>query len=1004
MNCETQTCVSTLRRTLALVAMIFASSLAFAQQRCGTSLDEQKILQANPKYRTEFEQWMQQKIIQRRTTNQSRDKTNSTYKIPVVVHIIHNGETVGTGTNIPDAQVLSQIRVMNEDYQRANADASLTPAEFLPFASSVSLEFVLAKQDPDGLPTTGIMRVKGPKSGYTNTNDNTLIKGLSYWPAEDYLNIWVVNLTDGYLGYAQFPTTSLQGTIPPYDRTTDGVVIHYRAFGSTADGAFNLISQYNKGRTTTHEVGHFLGLLHTFGTDSGCGGSTDYVDDTPTQGTHTQTCPSSPVTQCGHHIMFQNYLDYTDDACMNLFTAGQIDRVLTVLQNSPRRISLLSSHGLNDPVILTLDAEARSISSPLATTCGQSIVPKVVVRNRGNTAVSSVQVSLTVNGVLKETKGFNINLQQYESSTLSFTTLALPEPSSSTIQFKILAVNGGIDNDPSNDTQTMTTQVASSLAAPYLEPFNSQPTNWTIVNPDNGTTWSNVTAPKSSGSNKAMFMDFYNYQSSGATDQMISPFLSIPASNAVLRFDRAYAMFPGVTTESLRILVLPGCSTDPSQAIEVYKKTGSTLATASSQTTAFVPASESQWASDAVSLDAYSGQTVRVIFEATNANGNNLYIDNVQLSAGELFDMSVVAMLSPAPVFCNPSTAPAVRFQNLGSTNVTRLNVTTEVNGTTSASQSFTNLTLSPGGTIDLTLAALRLTQSNNTIKVSVANPDALNDETPANNSLSLNRIFDNSSDDIPLRQNFDQGVSGWTPFATATPTWSTVSTSTYQQGLAMKSFSATTAGTEAWYVSPVLDLSRASQGSLFFSTSYAKRSTGSERLRVMVSSDCGVSYDQVIFDSSGDALANQSNDSEWTPSAPADWTKQYLSINDFAGQKNLRFAFVGTNANGNNLYLDNIEFYITDDPTPPLATQAISVYNSVTNPYEFFITFNIDKKQDARLVVFNALGQVVIDNQLPETLNQTYTVNLYGQSSGVYIARLETGSQTATAKLFVGR
>ncbi len=985
-----------------MVTLLLVTTVAFAQQRCGTSLDEQKILQANPKYRTDFEQWMQSKITERRA-NQSRNKTNSTYKIPVVVHIIHNGETVGTGTNIPDAQVLSQIRVMNEDYQRANADASLTPTEFLPVASSISLEFVLAKQDPDGLPTTGIVRVKGPKTGYTNTNDNTLLKGLSYWPAEDYLNIWVTNLTDGYLGYAQFPTTSLQGTIPPYDRTTDGVVIHYRAFGSAADGSFNLIAQYNKGRTTTHEVGHFLGLLHTFGTDTGCTG-TDYVDDTPSQGSHTQTCPSSPVTQCGHHIMFQNYLDYTDDACMNIFTAGQIDRVLTVIQNSPRRTSLLTSHGLNAPVLLTLDAEARSIASPLASTCGQSITPKVVVRNRGTTTVTSVRVALTVNGTLKETRDFTVSLAQFENTTLSFTTLSLPEPSSSSIQFQILAVNGGSDNDASNDTQLMTAQVSSSLSAPYLEPFNATPSNWTIVNPDNATTWSNVTATKSSPSNKAMFMDFYNYQSVGATDQMISPFLTVPTNNAVLRFDRSYAMFQNVTSEVLRILVLPGCSTDPSQAVEVYKKSGTTLATAASQTTAFAPSGESQWASDAVSLDAYAGQPVRVIFEATNGNGNNLYVDNVQLSAGELYDMTVVAALSPAPVFCNPSAAPVVQVQNMGSTNVTRLNVVTEVNGTTSASQSFTNLTLTPGATSDLTLAALRLTQSNNTIKVTVSNPDALNDETPANNAFTFNRIFDNSNDDIPHRQNFDQGVAGWTPFSTGAPGWSSVSTNAYQKGLAMKSFAATTAGTESWYVSPVLDMTRASQGSLFFSTSYAKRSAGSERLRVLVSNDCGVTYNDVIFDNAGDALANQSNESEWTPSVTADWTKQYLSINDYAGKKNLRFAFVATNANGNDLYLDNIEFYITDDPSPPDATEAISVYNSLTNPYEFFITFNIAQKQDARLVVFNALGQVVIDSQLPETLNQTYTVNLYGQSTGIYIARLEAGSQTATAKLFVGR
>ncbi|MEJ0032621.1 MAG: M43 family zinc metalloprotease [Bacteroidota bacterium] len=158
------------------------------------------------------------------------------------------------------------------------------------------------------------------QNSYTTTNDVEL-KSLSYWPAEDYLNIWVTNLGGGFLGYAHFPITTLQGTDPPYDAATDGVVIHYKAFGSSADGSFSLLPQYNLGRTATHEVGHYLGLLHVFGDFSGCG-TTDYVDDTPVQSDRTFTCPTGPLTQCTHHVMYQNFLDYTDDACMNLFTRG----------------------------------------------------------------------------------------------------------------------------------------------------------------------------------------------------------------------------------------------------------------------------------------------------------------------------------------------------------------------------------------------------------------------------------------------------------------------------------------------------------------------------------------------------------------------------------------------------------------------------------------------------------------------------------------------------------
>ncbi|MEJ0032623.1 MAG: T9SS type A sorting domain-containing protein [Bacteroidota bacterium] len=159
-----------------------------------------------------------------------------------------------------------------------------------------------------------------------------------------------------------------------------------------------------------------------------------------------------------------------------------------------------------------------------------------------------------------------------------------------------------------------------------------------------------------------------------------------------------------------------------------------------------------------------------------------------------------------------------------------------------------------------------------------------------------------------------------------------------------------------------------------------------------------------MIFDKAGRDLANQTVDTEWKPTAETDWTSNYISINDFAGKNNVRFAFVATNGNGNDIFLDNIEFFVEDNPDPPKTEQLFSVYNSETNPYEFYITFNLPEKQDARLVVINSIGQTLIDSNLPDALNQTYTVNLFGQSTGVYIARLITSSLTTSSKLFVGK
>jgi hypothetical protein len=991
-----------------LIIIIFASLLFFtanAQIRCATDILEQKALQKNPKLRTDFERWMKKKVGEQPLRNFSRGKTNAIYMIPVVVHIIHNGESVGVGTNIPEAQVISQIRVINEDYQRMNADAVNTPAEFAPVASSIDIEFVLAKQDPEGFPTNGITRTPGSKNGYT-AEDNVEIKAHSYWPAEDYLNVWVVNITDVHLGFAQFPESdAVQGSFPPFDRTTDGVVVHYRAFGSSDDGAFNLLTKYNKGRTLTHEIGHFLSLNHTFGSTGDCATTTDYVADTPSQTVETLTCPSSPIDQCNHHIMFQNYMDYTNDACMNLFTVGQLSRVVTVLENSPRRASLLTSHGDEEPLIHSLDLELRSISAPASITCGKAIIPRAVIRNRGTTPVTVARVRFILNGATVETKDVVVNLAQAESATVSFNTIDLPEPSTNNVAFNILQVNGVSDEDPSNNMETLSSNVTAATAPPYIEAFNGLPSNWQVVNPDNQTTWTNIIAPKSSGANRAMYIDMYNYEFPNAKDQLVSPPFKVPNEEAVLKFDRAYAMFQNVTTERLRVLVVTGCSTDLTDAVEVYSKTGASLATTTSQSNPFLPAGESQWAADAISLSGFLGETIRVIFEVTNSHGNNLYLDNVQLTAGEVNDVTALSVVSPGPVFCNSRPQPVIEVQNVGTTTVNRLTIVTEVNGTVSASQTLTGLAMTPGALSTLTLQALNLTQSFNNIKITISNPDATGDDVPANNVLSFTRIYNTTSETIPLRQNFDGPAVNWTIFSEgSTKRWEPTTTNTYQNGLVYKGFTQTNVDDESWLVSPVLDFSKTTEGSLFFTSSYGRRNNANEGLKVLVSEDCGVNYSQVIFDKSGSLLSNESVGGEWKPTDETDWRTEYVSTNDFAGKSNLRFAFVAGNDNGNNVYLDNIEFFIEDNPTPPRVQELLSVYNSDTNPYEFRITFNLPERQDARLLVYNTLGQMLIDSQLPGTLNQTYTVNLFGQSAGVYVARLLTATQTSTAKLFVGK
>jgi hypothetical protein len=240
-------------------------------------------------------------------------------KIPVVVHVVYRT----AAQNLSDAQVSSQIDVLNADYRKKNADVSGVPGVFASAAGDARIVFELATTDPSGSPTNGITRTLTTTGAFA---DDDAVKaaatgGHEAWPADKYLNIWVCQLAGGLLGYAQFPGGPA---------STDGVVILHSAFGTTGTAA----APFNLGRTATHEVGHWLNLRHIWGDDgTGCAGS-DFVTDTPNQAGPNYGAPAFPQVTCGNGPngdMFMNFMDYVDDAAMVMFTAGQITRMQATL-------------------------------------------------------------------------------------------------------------------------------------------------------------------------------------------------------------------------------------------------------------------------------------------------------------------------------------------------------------------------------------------------------------------------------------------------------------------------------------------------------------------------------------------------------------------------------------------------------------------------------------------------------------------------------------------------
>ena len=325
-----------MKRFLLLQVLLLAQYHSLAQNLCRTAEYRQEVLRNNPALAAKISAIETFTQNYQKGKGYSLDGLNPTsqqppYIIPVVVHVLYNSAQ----QNITDAQIISQIAILNQDYQRLNADTINTPSEFRPVAANCGFQFALAKVDTAGYATNGIVRK------HTNIQQFGIDDGIKFssmggddaWDKDRYLNIWVGNLIDGILGYS---------TVVGCAAANDGVVVLYTAFGTGGTA----LAPYNKGITTTHEIGHWLNLIHTWG-DADCGD--DHVADTPPQQAADYGCPSGIILSCNNAPvgnMYQNYMDFTNDACMNLFTNGQQSRMLALFQPGGERFAILSSTAL----------------------------------------------------------------------------------------------------------------------------------------------------------------------------------------------------------------------------------------------------------------------------------------------------------------------------------------------------------------------------------------------------------------------------------------------------------------------------------------------------------------------------------------------------------------------------------------------------------------------------------------------------------------------------------
>ena len=291
---------------------------ALKRRMCGAMSAHFRLLEQDPGFRTR--QFNLENATLRRMLRPINSAKKRLITIPVVVHVVYNTAS----ENISIAQIKSQITVLNKDFRKKNTDWKKTPDVWKGLVSDTGIKFKLASKDPQGNPTKGITRTKTTRTsfGTGDTVKSNKNGGKSPWPTNRYLNIWVCTLSDGLLGYAQFPGGP---------SATDGVVILNAAFGTKGTAA----PPFNKGRSATHEIGHWLNLRHIWGDTEDCSGS-DFVSDTPNAAGPNYGKPVFPKVTCSNGPngdMFMNYMDYVDDDAMFMFTSQQVERMHSALDN-----------------------------------------------------------------------------------------------------------------------------------------------------------------------------------------------------------------------------------------------------------------------------------------------------------------------------------------------------------------------------------------------------------------------------------------------------------------------------------------------------------------------------------------------------------------------------------------------------------------------------------------------------------------------------------------------
>jgi len=1051
--------------TLPLVASLFLSLLALnvsAQKtlppqqtagsanrsHCGTMEALELYFQQNPAAREQYLRNVEEgkRAVEAAKQSGAADQSQrlqAIVTIPVVVHLVL---PAAQQAQVTKADVIWQINKMNEDFAGINAD-STNASGFYGIRGHSQIRFCLATQDANGNPTDGINRVYTTITDFGSGNVG-IIKhasscGADAWDNNRYFNIWVARSVS-LLGIATFPGTG------PADE--QGIALALDGFSNNpayVSPAFNL------GRTAVHEAGHYFGLYHNWGDDgSGCGGD-DFrqlpgtcilpagllAGDTPNQSGATGGCPTGVRTDAcspaAPGFNYQNYMDYTDDACYSMFTIKQAERAEYVLANC--RASLMTSNGCAPITVYARDANPTLMSpgsscypGAIGTTfCQGSTFSAIVrLRNVGTTNLTSVTFNAQVGSGPVTTSNWTGNLAPYEQTFVTVSGISTGS-AGGTFPLKVYTTNpnGGADQRTSNDTATINVTVtAGGGAASVTEGFESTtfpPAGWSVINPNNGTiTWTRNTAARNSGVASA-YLNHYNYSTTSPVqfDYLVAPVVDVTdADSIVVEFSRAHRTYSATLTDTLMIQASTQCGST-TFPITAWKRGGTQLATTPGNVTGNYVAVAADWRRERVDVRPFipAGATsVQVSFTTRNGYGQNLFIDDVNIRTviSVRRDAQLRAVTNPLAKLCNGSVTPAVEIFNNGKDNLTSLKIGYRILGPSFTLNDEVTWTgnLPQGQAATVTLKPVTLpTPGNYTIQAWTKEPNGSTDQNTTNDTSAVIAFRFVPTVPLPLTEGFES-----TTFPPAN--WARVNGD--GQGSWFRTTAASRVGTASAVIdnynydakgtiddleTPQLSYNGIDSAFLSFQIAHASYlypgSTGLplDSLQVLVTKDCGQTF-TVVYNKWGEDLQTVNDPNRpytdlFIPSGPNQWRRETVNLTQALGTSgSVQIIFRAKGNFGNTLLLDDVN--ITTKTLPARLKQ--NGYMIAPNPFNgsFAIQHYLRPTNLRGIQVSNSAGQVVFAQSFNGNANSNIQINLSRFAAGMYVVKLIYDNKVVTERV----